>query len=77
MAKDKHYIPFGINPYTPKNNRVNETTLGHVTDPIHWIGYNVEKNSNKCILYKYIPTRTYENKKLKGIIYAWVKMTDD
>jgi len=77
MPEQKPFIPFGINPHTPKNNPVNETTLGYVTDPIlYWIGYNDEKNSNKRISYKYIPTRTYENKKLKGITYAWVKMTD-
>ena len=78
MPEQKPFIPFGINPHTPKNNPVNETTLGYVTDPIlYWIGYNDEQNSNKRISYKYIPTRTYENKKLKGITYAWVKMTDD
>jgi hypothetical protein len=64
---------FGKNPDNPKNNPVNETKLGYVTDPdIYWVGFH--KNN----AYKYIPVREYnKNNKLINAPPKWVKMTDD
>lgn len=63
----------GKNPDNPKNNPVNETKLGYVTDPdIYWVGFH--KNN----AYKYIPVREYnKNNKLINAPPKWVKMTDD
>jgi hypothetical protein len=64
---------FGKNPDNPKNNPVNETKLGYVTDPdTYWVGFH--KNN----AYKYIPVREYnKNNKLINAPPKWVKMTDD